>query len=67
MPIFNYKCKSCEKQFECLVLKADEAPDPCPDCGGSDVEKTLTSHGGYHIHGNNSASERPRRAGSFKK
>jgi len=32
MPIFEFKCKKCEKIFEKLQMKSD--PDPsCPDCG----------------------------------
>ncbi|MCD7729396.1 MAG: zinc ribbon domain-containing protein [Clostridia bacterium] len=32
MPILQYKCKNCGKQFEELVKKYDE-PVKCPDCG----------------------------------
>lgn len=67
MPIYNYRCEECEKEYEAIVFSATAEPDPCPSCKSTNVHKALTAHGGYHIKGNNGASERPRRAGSFKK
>jgi len=32
MPIFEYRCKACEHQFEELVTRPDEAVQ-CPKCG----------------------------------
>lgn len=33
MPIFEFKCESCGKEFEEMTGR-DEAAPPCPDCGG---------------------------------
>ena len=34
MPIYEYRCLKCERQFE-LVRKFSDAPlSTCPDCGG---------------------------------
>lgn len=41
MPIFEYRCKSCEKEFETLIL-GGEKPS-CPDCQGSKLEKLLST------------------------
>ena len=44
MPIYEYQCKSCNKQYESLVLGADhEDPSACPQCGSRDVQKLMSS------------------------
>ena len=37
MPIFEYKCESCEAKFEKLVRRADDHVE-CPTCGPSKLE-----------------------------
>lgn len=37
MPIYEYKCKACGKQFEKLVRHSD-TPD-CPDCQSCELER----------------------------
>ena len=32
MPIYEYVCKKCGKEFEVLVFNKDEKPE-CPACG----------------------------------
>ena len=41
MPIFEYACRDCGKQFEQL-LRSDEKPE-CPDCNGHRLEKMLSA------------------------
>lgn len=41
MPIFEYRCQRCDKEFEALVL-GKERPQ-CPSCNGSKLEKLLSS------------------------
>ena len=38
MPIFEYACKKCGKEFEALVLKTTPAPS-CPKCKSTELEK----------------------------
>ena len=41
MPIFEYACKKCGKEFEALVLKT--TPDPaCPTCKNAELEKLIS-------------------------
>lgn len=40
MPIYEYKCKKCGKDFEELVF-GDECP-PCPACGSQKTEKLMS-------------------------
>ena len=41
MPIFEYACKACGKQFEALVRTQDAAP-ACPSCTSADLEKLIS-------------------------
>lgn len=40
MPIFEYTCTKCGKQFEELVFKDEKVP--CPDCGTKKTEKLVS-------------------------
>ena len=44
MPIYEYRCSSCEEAFEKLVKVRAEAP-PCPECGSDDVVKQVSASG----------------------
>lgn len=41
MPIYAYRCQSCEERFEELV-RASADPPPCSKCGSSDVVRVLS-------------------------
>ena len=48
MPIYEYRCRSCEKQFQYLIIKrGEEAGLECPRCGGREL-KRLISRVAYH-------------------
>ena len=34
MPVFEYRCASCERTLEAIVLAGEMAPEACPECGG---------------------------------
>ena len=42
MPIFEYICKSCENEFETLVMNSDEHIN-CSCCGSDKLEKLFSS------------------------
>ena len=43
MPIYEYRCKACGKEFETLVRNAqDEEELACPKCGARDVGRQLS-------------------------
>ena len=47
MPIYEYKCKKCGREFEALVT-GDKTPG-CPGCGSRSLDKkfsTFAAHGG---------------------
>ena len=41
MPIFEYACKQCGKEFEALVRPNGNAP-ACPSCTSTELEKLLS-------------------------
>ncbi len=34
MPIYGYRCASCDKEFETLQDINENSVQPCPECGG---------------------------------
>jgi len=40
MPIFEYTCRACSRQFE-LIVRTGDTP-ACPACGGGDLEKMIS-------------------------
>lgn len=41
MPLFDYRCRACAKEFEALVRPQDAEPPRCPSCGATDLERQL--------------------------
>ena len=37
MPIYEYRCTSCDHQFEALIRGAEKPS--CPECSGEDLER----------------------------
>jgi len=43
MPIYEYKCAFCDKEFEMIRFSQDDDKDiACPECGGKKAEKVLS-------------------------
>ncbi|HID62318.1 MAG TPA: zinc ribbon domain-containing protein [Anaerolineae bacterium] len=46
MPIYEYRCQECGKEFEKLVRSFSSASDiECPHCGGKKVKKAFSLFG----------------------
>lgn len=43
MPIFEYQCNQCKKEFERLVFAGEEINIFCPDCNCPDVVKKMSA------------------------
>ena len=43
MPLYEFKCRKCDQQFEERLTSYNDIPDVvCPDCGSESVEKLLS-------------------------
>lgn len=42
MPIYEFVCSACGKEFETLVRQSSPAPG-CPDCQSTDLRKKLSA------------------------
>lgn len=41
MPLFDYRCRKCGREFEALVRPQDAAPPACPACRSTDLDRQL--------------------------
>ena len=49
MPIYEYECRSCSKEFQFLVMNAgDEKTMVCPECRGQDLRRVM-SRVAFHL------------------
>jgi putative FmdB family regulatory protein len=57
MPIYHYRCESCEAVSEVWAKISDPAPESCPECGSSKLKKAVSrtafklSGGGWYAQG----------------
>ncbi|WP_041532094.1 FmdB family zinc ribbon protein [Pelobacter propionicus] len=42
MPVYEYRCSSCDHQFELRQKFSDQPASQCPECGGT-VQKMISS------------------------
>lgn len=56
MPIYEYKCDTCNKNFELLVFGSDQPA--CPTCGTTEI-KRLMSCCGFVSKGSGAPGEAP--------
>ena len=44
MALYEYKCADCEERFDLMrPMSAADDPAPCPDCGGTDSRRLISS------------------------
>ena len=61
MPIFEYKCSSCDELFETLVRS--NAQPTCPACGGTYLAKQLSVFAAATSGGSGSSDAAPASGG----
>ncbi|HBC47076.1 MAG TPA: FmdB family transcriptional regulator [candidate division Zixibacteria bacterium] len=44
MPIFEYRCQSCDRNFE-LFIRSSAASLACPECGSMEIKKKFSTFG----------------------
>jgi len=42
MPIYEYKCKECDQQFEVFTFSHESMPVPCVKCGSIRTEREIS-------------------------
>ncbi len=42
MPLFEYLCRSCQKDFEQLELAGRRVEHACPHCGSTELTKKIS-------------------------
>jgi putative FmdB family regulatory protein len=47
MPIYEYHCEDCDKDFEALLMRSSETVH-CPSCGGGRLHKLISAHAVGH-------------------
>lgn len=57
MPIYEFACKSCQCHFETRVSRVGERPSACPTCGGTELEKELSTFAAHTGGSSTSASQ----------
>ena len=43
MPIYEYQCEKCDKDFEMLIFNSKDKSIACPDCGAKKVKRLLST------------------------
>ncbi len=43
MPIYEYQCNKCSKEFEKLIFKGEEDDITCPKCKSPDIVKKMSA------------------------
>lgn len=56
MPIYDYKCKACEHEYEVLykthaAVALEEPSEECPKCGEVNKEKLVSKDTGFVLNG----------------
>ncbi len=68
MPIYCYKCFDCNHYEEIKQSMSDEPLTDCPECGGNNYKRVITSVGvifkgsGFHINDYKSSCKTPKKA-----
>ena len=61
MPIFEFRCKKCNTTFEELLRSSDSSNVTCPNCGGSEIKRLIST---FACTGNGGSCSRTGIAGS---
>ena len=51
MPLYEYKCKKCEKEFQSITTVKKREHSKCPYCGGSGKKLPSTGVAFHDIEG----------------
>ena len=43
MPIYEYRCQSCDHEFETFVRTRDAEPEECPACDDPSIDRLISN------------------------
>lgn len=43
MPIYEYRCESCETEFEKLLRAGQDEPENCPECDAPSIKRLISN------------------------
>lgn len=66
MALREYKCNDCGTHSDSIERSPEDILKLCPKCGSENIERVITSYGGY-FGDLGSASTKPKGSGSFRK
>ena len=58
MPIYEYRCESCQEAFQTLVLSGQAKPQ-CPSCGSKKVAKLFSTFAAHNNSGPRPCDDAP--------
>lgn len=56
MPVYEYRCTTCNTKFEKLVRSMDTVSIACPNCGSAGATKLFSTFAAFVGNGNGSAA-----------
>ena len=60
MPIYEYACVPCGKQFEELIVRrADESDVKCPACGSAEIGRQMSRPAAARLSGGSAGASAP--------
>lgn len=51
MPLYSYKCYTCDYEFEMLLAHDDDTSPPCPNCEEQLCIRQMSAPGGFQLKG----------------
>jgi putative FmdB family regulatory protein len=61
MPLFDFRCRSCGREFEALVRPQDAGAPACPSCRATDLERLLPTFAVSSAEKTQAAADKKRR------
>ncbi len=64
MPIYEYRCESCDHQLEAIQKMSDKPLSQCPECQAPQLRKLMSATGGFKHKEKNAAGCGPSACGT---
>ena len=58
VPIYDYRCSQCKKQYEYFHANSEDKIPKCPHCGSSHAKKLVSKDTSFQLKGGGWAKDR---------